>query len=287
VRHIDIEPSQVRQSRYVCWDLSIKTFAIALLLLLAMKQQTYASDVIFTSPRGDMVATAVDGGKIEIRPISGSPGIITLQHKGVPERETRVASAVSWMPSFVFSPDGTVLASGCAWLPVSLWNVKTGELLREISGAGVGYDLQFSADGSRLIGSGLVNKAGLQRLSLWNVATGNTLRELTVDTPLGDKNWDRNAIRPRFAKSGPMLVIEVINGTERSLRVWNTASNKQTMVVKVDRFYPSDWAISTDGKYLIVREYSRDATDAIRHQIFEMESGDNVKEWTPGSPKGD
>lgn len=287
VRRIDNEPSLVRQSRHACWDLSVRTFAIVLLLPLAMKKQAYASDVISTSPRGDVVATAVDGGRIEIRTISDSRGIITLQHKGVPERESRMLSAVSWMPSFVFSPDGTALASGCAWLPVTLWSVKTGELLREFSGAGVGYDLQFSADGSRLIGSGLVNKAGVQRLSLWNVATGNTLRELTVDTPLGDDNWDRNSIRPRFAKSGPMLVIEVIIGNERSLRVWNTASNKQTMVVTIDRFYPADWVISSDGKYLIVREYSRDVKDAKRHRVFEMESGDNIKNWTAVTPENE
>jgi hypothetical protein len=267
-----------------CWDPSVKACVILLLLPLSTLHQASASDVVSTSPRGDLVATAVDGGRIEIRPIFGGNGIVTIQHKGVPVLEDRRLNAVSWIPSFVFSPDGTVLASGCAWLPVTLWDVKTGRRLREFANARVGYDLHFSADGSRLIGSGLVNKTGLQRLSLWDAETGKTLRELTVDTPLEDVNWDRKSIRPRFAKSGPMLVIEVINGTERSLRVWNTASNKQTLVVKSDRLFPADWVISTDGKYLIVREYSRDVIGAKRHRVFEMESGDNIKNWTPVSP---
>ena len=265
-----------------------KACVLALLLLTLLLsgsviQQTYASDVISTSPRGDLVATAVDGGRIEIRPISGGNGVVTIQFKGVPVRDERRSSAVSWMPSFVFSPDGTVLASGCAWLPVTLWDVKTGRMLREFANGGIGYELRFSADGSRLIGSGLVGKTGFQRLSLWDVANGKMLRELSVDTPLTDEHWDRNSIRPRFAKSGPMLVIEVINDTKRSLRVWNTASNEQTLVVNIDRFYPVDWVLSTNGKYLIVRECSGDESGVKRHRIFELESGDNIKDWTPVS----
>ncbi len=87
---------------------------LALLLSASVTQQTYASDVISTSPRGDLVATAVDGGRIEIRSISGGNGLVTIQFKGVPVRDERRSNAVSWMLSFVFSPDGTVLASVCA-----------------------------------------------------------------------------------------------------------------------------------------------------------------------------
>ncbi|MGI9466615.1 MAG: hypothetical protein ACR2OA_05795 [Rubripirellula sp.] len=156
-------------------------------------------------------------------------------------------------------------------------------MLREFANGGIGSELRFSADGSRLIGSGLVGKTGFQRLSLWDVATGMMLRELSVDTPLTDEHWDRNSIRPQFAKSGPMLVIEVINDTKRSLRVWNTASNEQTLVVNIDRFYPVDWVLSTNGKYLIVREESGDENGVQRHRVFEMKSGDNIKHWTPVS----
>ncbi len=267
----------VRGSIQVCLGYGFK----ASLLLLCAMPQLHASDVISTSPQGNVVATAAEGGLIELRPISSGGGIVTLQHEGVPPRQERRSSAVSWIPRFVFSPDGRVLASVCAWLPVTLWDVKTGEMLRKFANSGVGYELRFSADGSRLIGSGLVNKVGLQRLTLWDVETGKILREINVDTPLMDEAWDRNSIRPRFAKSGPMLVIEVINGRERSLMTLNTASNKQTLVLKIDRLFPADWVISSDGKYLIVREYSRDGEGVKRHRMFEMVSGDEVKSWAP------
>ena len=266
---------------------SAQACASVFLLLFWGQLETSANDVISTSPQGNLVATAVDGGRIEIRSLSSSKEMIVLQHKGVPAIEERRRSAVSWMPSFVFSPDGSVLASKCAWLPVTLWNVQTGRMLWELPNAGVGYELRFSPDGSRLIGSGLVDKAGLQRLSLWNVTTGDLLRELTVDTPLANEHWDRNSIRPQFAKSGPMLVIDLINKKDRSLRVWDTANNEPAFAVKIDRHLPTDWVISTDGKFLLMREYSGAEHDVIRHRIFELGSGTIIKDWAPAPPAHD
>ena len=279
---------RARWSRAVCSSAHGITGVVVLVFCVgSTNQRTLGSDVIATSPRDDFVATALDGGRIEIRRISSGDDLVTIQFEGVPALQERRRSAVSWIPSCVFSPKGTTLASCCGYLPVSLWDLTTGKLLAEFMDCGVGYRLRFSADGSRLIGSGIVNKAGLQRITLWNVKTGETLRQLTVDKSIMDDNWDRNSISPRFAKSGPMLVMDVIDGRERSLRVWNTASNKETMVVKTDRLSPPDWVISSDGKYLIMREYDRD-TDGMnvkRHRIYEMDSGDLSKQWAPKQQK--
>ncbi len=280
--------NKLRASAFCCvpvqFGSSNQSCLLVLLTLVSMMQRTDANEVLATSPQGDLVATAVDGGRIEIRSLSDRKNTLTLQHKGVPVIEERRLSAVSWMPTFVFSPDGAVLASRCAWLPVTLWDVETGQMLRQFPGIGVGYELRFSADGSRLIGSGILDKLGRQRLSLWNVATGEVLREIDVDTPLGNEQWDRNSIRPQFAKTGPMLVVELINGSKRSLMGVNTKTNVQTLLVKLDRALPVHWAISTDGEYLILREYTGEQDGVKRHRVIEMETGQTIQSWTPAIP---
>jgi WD40 repeat protein len=269
------------------WDAVFYAVIITLLLSLFLIERARGNDVMAISPSGDVVATASDGGRIELRPISAGNGLVTIQHEGVPSGEQREMSAISWMPGFVFSPDGSVVASVCGVLPVTLWDVKTGERLKEFANVGVGCSLRFSNDGSRLIGFGIVNKTGLQQLTLWNVNSGDVIRQLTVDKSIADQNWDRHNIRPRFAKTGPMLVIEVISGAERSLNVWNTASNKQVFVVECHRVYPADWVISPDGIHLILREYTPDGEGVKRHRVFEMATGNIIKEWTPVVAKED
>ena len=278
--HHFVSRKRVIVGQVIGYLLRVKVCMIFGVMGLETAADTYGNEVLSTSPKGDVVATAVEGGRIEFRSLSGNNAIITVQHKGVPVCEQRERSAVGWMPSFVFSPNGAVLASKCAWLPVTLWEVRTGRMLMEFSDTGIGYELRFSADGSRLIGSGLVNKSGLQRLSLWDVASGELLRELTVDVPLASELWERNSIRPRFAKSGSMLVIEVIDGDKRSLKAWNTEKNQPTLELTLDRQSNPDWVMSGDGEHLILREYGDPDRSVKRHRVLELASGAVVKDWT-------
>ena len=237
----------------------------------------FGNEVICASPDGELIATAFEGGRIELRSTSVFDEVMMVQHEGVPSFDAR--SAVSWMPTFIFSPDGRVLASACGLLPVTLWDTKTGAKLRDLGSGGAGSRLLFSADGSRLLTYGLINKVGHQRLSLWDVNSGKQLRQLAVDNSIADASWDRESFRPRFAKSGPMLGIEVINGANRTILIWDTLANEQKFVVKNFPDFPSDWIITPNGRHLLVRDYTRNGEGVKRHRLFEMSTGKVVNEW--------
>ena len=237
----------------------------------------FGNEVICASPDGELIATAFEGGRIELRSTSVLDEVVMIQHEGVPSLDAR--SAVSWMPTFIFSPDGRVLASACGLLPVTLWDTKTGAKLRDLGSGGDGRRLLFSADGSRLLSYGLINKTGHQRLSLWDVNSGKQLRQLTVDHSIADKSWNRESFRPRFAKSGPMLGIEVIHGANRAILIWDTVSSEQKFAVKSFPDFPSDWIITPNGRHLLVREYTRNGEEVKRHRLFEMSSGKVIAEW--------
>lgn len=249
------------------------------IVVFSVMDIAYANEVVCFSPNGKLVANANDGGGLEVRSTLKTSAVVTLQHEGVPSSGERELSALSWVPSFLFSPDGKTIASVCGGLPVTLWDVASGKKLRNFGYGGDGQRLLFSPDGSRLIGYGLVNKAGMQRLTLWDVESAEKLREITVERCIGAEGWDREAIRPKFAKAGPWLVIEVIDGTDRSLKVWDTTSNQERLSVKINTTYGADWAIASDGRYLVVRDYSDNGTSVDSHRLFELAGGKVVKEW--------
>ena len=239
------------------------------------------SEGLSISPKGNLVASAGDGGQVQIRSVSSGKEIMSFQHDGVPKRGSgRELSALSWNASVVFSPDGATLASSCATLPVKLWDVETGVLLQSFASTGVGCDLVFSADGARLIGSGMVDLSGRQRLTLWDTKTGEVLRELTVDIQLGDAAWTRDCIQAKFASSGPMLVIDEKNGNERLLRVWNTRTNKETLVVEMVQSARPQWCLSPDGTTLVIRESSGNGETRELHKVFQTTTGNRIQQWS-------
>lgn len=268
-----------KNSKLVCGVIGI------VVCMLNVTCSVDGSEGLSISPKGDLVASAGEGGQVQIRSLASGEEVLTFQHDGVPKRGGgQSLSTLSWKASAVFSPDGTTLASSCATLPVKLWEVKTGVLLQSFANTGVGCDLVFSADGARLIGSGMVDMSGKQRLTLWDTKTGEVLREVTVDIQLGDAAWKRDCIQAKFASSGPMLLIDKKNGDERSLRVWNTMTNKETLVVEMVQRSSPQWCLSPDGKTLVIRESSRNGEIGEVHEVFQTTTGKRIQQWSAGTP---
>ncbi len=117
-------------------------------------------DVVFSPTEPVVAFLGADAPEVELWDVERNSRIA-----GLPvDRGTFFASAA-------FSSNGRTLATGGLVPTVRLWNVDTGELIRELDqGSAGGMTLDFSADGTMLAVSGFEGGA-----ALWDVATGTQI----------------------------------------------------------------------------------------------------------------
>jgi WD40 repeat protein/serine/threonine protein kinase len=161
----------------------------------------------------------------------------------------------------VFSPDGTRLATAGWDHTLALWDVASGDLLRRWRGHGHNWSVQFSPDGTRLLGMSGVDY--INTLAVWEVATGTELPALTTTAnhftyppvahpqqpwlalPAGNEimllawadgqehrpRWRGHAVTPTglaFNQDGSRLVSV---GHDRLVKVWHTASRQELLTL--------------------------------------------------------
>jgi RNA polymerase sigma factor (sigma-70 family) len=135
---------------------------------------------------------------------------------------------------FALSPDGSLLAVG----PGSIWNVKTGRLVRESHGAPIVANLAFAPDGKTLASAERNLKGSRNVIVLSDVATGKRLRTLTEDTGPG---W---AIT--FTPDGKTLIA----GSGSSIRLWDVATGKESGPSVGTPWFVGSLALAPDGSLL-------------------------------------
>ncbi len=197
------------------------------------------------SPDGQYIATATQTPKpnIHIWRLSDGAPIKDLDGHGGGDAVGSYGVA--------FSPDGTILATaGNASVPqscgvsstttssdmVKLWDVATGNLLRDIPAASGYYadTAQFSPDGARLVTGG-----ALGSVQIWNVADGTLL------TSIATGNTTYNA---RFSPDGTRIVSagEATNGG-----VWNASDGSALFSLADFGEDMNDAAYSPDGTEIV------------------------------------
>jgi WD40 repeat protein len=176
-----------------------------------------------------------------------------------------------------FSPDKTILATGGMGKEIKLWNVKTGALVKVLSGhTDYVYAIAFSPDGKLLVSGG-----SEQSLKLWDVATGGELASLRGDvdnyyqavfSPDGRQMasacrdgsvnlWDVATRRVLFNLKGHMQRVRAIafsndgsllatGGQDNSIRVWDTTTGRELKNLGQSDF-TQRLAFSPDGKRLV------------------------------------
>jgi WD40 repeat protein len=150
------------------------------------------------------------------------------------DREIALATGND-QPSLVFSPDGKYLSTGGYGTEVSLWNTKTGELVRAFDTGEVegGLTPRFSPDGAMLA---VGNRNSTARV--FDVTTGNLL------SALAKASSQELAFSPR----GDKLVVTYVDASFRvfSTRDWSVLAEQRT---GAEELYSVDW--SPDGSMLV------------------------------------
>jgi WD40 repeat protein len=126
-----------------------------------------AHDLAFSADLATIAFARPDIGGAEVWDLASRTSIATVDGTPAPDNDVSVA----------LSPDGRMLAVGGFGRIVRLWDVRTGELVRELDQGGNGaFTLEFSPDGQTLAVSGFEPVA-----SLWDVDTGTQVGpQLTV-----------------------------------------------------------------------------------------------------------
>lgn len=150
--------------------------------------------------------------------------------------------------SVTFSPDGSMLASGSWDDTVRLWDVQTGELVRELSDADTRTvtSVAFSPDGSIVAGGGSTNDG---KVRLWDPQTGELLRRLEAHDPGGVTSVAFAPDGETLASAGGIL--------DQTVKLWDpqTGSLSQTLQLEpasrlFKRVCAKSLAFSPDGNGL-------------------------------------
>jgi WD40 repeat protein/RsiW-degrading membrane proteinase PrsW (M82 family) len=154
--------------------------------------------------------------------------------------------------SVVFSPDGSILASGGFDHAIKLWDVSTGTLLKTFKGhSDFVLSVTFSPDGN-VLASSSYDKS----IKLWEVNSGKVLRTMRGHTDA--------VTSVALSPDGQILAS---GSFDRTIKLWEVSSGKLLSTLKGHSDYVNTVVFSPDGNSLA--SASGDDTVKLWHRLSE------------------
>ena len=175
-------------------------------------------------------------GKGRVGEIAHSPDgtrIAVATSSGIWLYDAQTGEELNLFPrgNVVFSPDSRTLASGWHDGTISLWEVRTGNLIRTM---GFGSVVAYSPDG------GILVSEGRRFIALWEVHTGNLIRRIEIE---GESSKMCTAYSPKRG----MLASGHYDGT---ICLWDVETGNLIRKLTGHTGYVIDVAFSPEGETL-------------------------------------
>jgi WD40 repeat protein len=135
----------------------------------------------------------------------------------------------------VFSPDGREVLSASADKTIRVWNLVSGEEVRQFEAPAAAGFVCVSPDGKKALSVGPEDAAP----RLWDMATGKRLPGLE-----GCGNTKDPPHEAAFTPDGRRAV----SIHDRKVRLWDVTTGKELYCVELDGLHPNHVAISRDGR---------------------------------------
>ncbi|MGP1521589.1 MAG: caspase family protein, partial [Treponema sp.] len=161
--------------------------------------------------------------------------------------------------SICYSPDGKYVASGSWNYTVKLWEVKTGECIRTLSGhTSLVSSICYSPDG-KYVASGSWDNT----VKLWEVTTGVCVKTLSGHTS--------GVFSVCYSHDGKYLAS---GSVDYRIKIWEVATGRSIKTLSGHSSAVNSVCYSSDGKYL-----ASGSVDC-RIKIWEAKTGECIKTFT-------
>lgn len=180
-------------------------------------------------------------------------GAANMEKKNSPATSRTVISRHSGMNVLTLAPDGKQAAVGFNGLELTVWDLKTHQLVRTLRVPKAGGDrggLAYSPDGKYLA-------AGLSVVGIWNAQSGAMVREISGPFISRDRPQPRGIRSLTFSPDSAVLVAAYVGGSAVGERpttgivAYRVETGETIYSFELEQILGTDLLFTPDGKFLV------------------------------------